>query len=176
MWVMLNNAFVSIVADRDNRANLLCRARRSGDLERAFGDVAPIDEIRTEAADYLFRVSLPREVVAEAMARQAEGIEYPNFKSSVADKPLHDAYMDVWQTMMGLQERVAPRGLPFLPEGNLYGRSLRQALDIARGDYDPISLAAMELDDPFPPARRMHGLTDEEWRDYQRTLDADVPF
>ncbi len=100
MWVCLNNAFVSIVSPRPDSPLLLCRARQSGDLERAFpGCVVK----RTPGRDYLFRTELPRVVVSDRIALLALSIDYPNFKNSVRDDKLHKAYSRVWSVMAGLQ-------------------------------------------------------------------------
>jgi hypothetical protein len=101
MWVYLNDAFLSIVAHRDNAEVLLVRARRQGDIERAF-PTAIVKE--TPTADYRFRTELPRQVVAETLAKRVSGIDYPNFKSSVAEGERHDAYLGCWAVMSEWQE------------------------------------------------------------------------
>ena len=47
---------------------------------------------------------MKRSAVEKAMAREIGKITYGNFKSSVKDKPLHDAYMRVWSAMSMLQD------------------------------------------------------------------------
>lgn len=104
MWLNLNNAFLSIVephrAARGNSPTLLVRARRPGDIERVFPN-AKVEVI--DRRDYMFRAVIDRKLVAEALAAQVMGINYGNFKNSVADHDLHDAYARTWHTMAALQ-------------------------------------------------------------------------
>jgi hypothetical protein len=46
---------------------------------------------------------IPRVEVATAVTAQIQNIGYKNFKSSVDDDVLHDAYLEVWQAMAALQ-------------------------------------------------------------------------
>ena len=77
MWVMLNNAFLSIVENRNNKSELLVRARIKGDLERVFTNV---DTFEDEAADYKYRAFIERGVVEKVIASKVAGINYSNFK------------------------------------------------------------------------------------------------
>lgn len=117
MWICLNRAFLSIVEPErgTNGASptLLVRARRPGDIEAVFPDVKV--EKRPER-DYLFRAMVPREAVAEAIAAEVLGIDYNNFKGSVRNNKLHDAYAGFWNIHARLQPtppysgRAAARG------------------------------------------------------------------
>lgn len=108
MWVFLNNAYLSAVAHRDKPDTLLVRARFAGDLERVFPDLA--DKVkRTPSADYLFRVEVPRAQFAEMLAREAQAIDYDNFKSSASTLVRHDVYLDVWHVLKGGQTKYAKR-------------------------------------------------------------------
>lgn len=99
MWIYLNNAFLSIVAHREQPENLLVRARVRGDIERVFPGC---DVLETRTADYRFRSVIPRGEVARRLAELALDISYTNHKSSVRDPDRHDVYMDVWSaTMLG---------------------------------------------------------------------------
>jgi hypothetical protein len=100
MWIHLNNAFLSVVAHRHQPDMLLVRARVAGDIEKVF-PAAVVSE--TLEADYLFRAVLPRPVVASVLSGLAAGIEYDNFKRSVADNDRHDAYYECWLAMRRLQ-------------------------------------------------------------------------
>ena len=102
MWVFLNNAFLSIVADRNTPERLLVRARFEGDIERIFPDAVVTE---TPDADYRFRAFLPRETVANAIAAALTAMTATNFKSSVKDRWRHDIYLDVWSTMSAAQNR-----------------------------------------------------------------------
>jgi len=109
MWIFLNDAFLSIVADRKNPARLLVRARKLGDIERVF-PTAIVNV--TPTADYLYRAFLPRADVAHAIVERLSKIDYPNFKDSVINPERHDDYFDVWLTMYRKQglRRATDRG------------------------------------------------------------------
>lgn len=99
MWVFLSDAFLSIVAHRDQPDDLMVRARLPGDIERAFpGRVAE----HTPRADYPYRAIIPRAIVAKVLSDAATEIEYDNFKGSVPDPARHDAYFEVWRAMRRL--------------------------------------------------------------------------
>ena len=121
MWLFLNDAFLSIVIDRDDPDRLLCRSRARGDLEALFGDV---DVIETPSRDYRFRVSLPRSRVASAVSNRVLALDYDNFKSSVPEADRHDCYLKVWTSMLNFQEKRLARGRKAVgrdrnvPEGN----------------------------------------------------------
>lgn len=107
MWVFLNNAMLSIVAQPSNPATLLVRARSAGDIERVFPDA---EVMETPTADYRFRAEVPTETVAEALAAEVRAITYPNFKMTVSDPGRLHAYHDVWAVMARYQEIKHPRG------------------------------------------------------------------
>jgi hypothetical protein len=100
MWIMLNDAFFSIVHKDCKRDELLVRARRKGDIEKVFPNAKVV---RVTHADYLFRAAIARETIEAAMVGELRRINYGNFKSSVQDKPLHDAYLKVWNAMADTQ-------------------------------------------------------------------------
>ena len=107
MWICLNNAFLSIIqpsaADPLAKGDkLLVRARRRGDIERAFSD--PVTVLEVPGRDYQFRAYVSRQVVADHLAAHVMSIDYGNFKSSVTDRGLHDAYACVWGVMAQEQE------------------------------------------------------------------------
>jgi hypothetical protein len=102
MWLFVKDAFLSIVKYAEDPTALLVRARIKGDIERVF----PNAKVKkTPSRDYLFRAVIPREEVAQAVARQAMQIDYGNFKDSVADADRHNAYMKCWSAMWRLQEQ-----------------------------------------------------------------------
>ncbi len=100
MWIMLNDCFLSIVSKDCRRDELLVRARREGDIEKVFPKATVT---RYTRSDYLFRAVVKRATVEEALAGETQRILYGNFKSSVRDRPLHDAYLRVWSIMAELQ-------------------------------------------------------------------------
>lgn len=103
MWLMLNDAFLSIVDKSTKPGRLLVRARRPGDIERVFPGVNVRESFGT---DYRYRADVPRQRVATEVAGRLMAVDYSNFKSSTKDRPLHDAYMRVWNVM----ERLQPGG------------------------------------------------------------------
>lgn len=112
MWLFTSNAFLSIVADRNNKKNLLVRARFNGDIERTFGDLLLMKKLKvveTPLADYRFRVSIDRALVQNRLATLIGGIDYGNFKDSVEDKTRKSDLMRVWTVMRNAQEREADR-------------------------------------------------------------------
>lgn len=103
MWIFLNDAFLSIVSDKDNplNPNLLIRARRAGDIERVF----PAANVSaTPSADYAFRAWVPRDNVSGALTDRIAHLSYPNFKNSIADSSYHDACSEIWFTLREYQE------------------------------------------------------------------------
>lgn len=104
MWICLNKSFLSIVEPSRSEVpqldKLLVRARRPGDIEAVFPNVKVT---KTPERDYLFRALIPREAVAEVIAHEVRSINYGNFKDSVRNRPLHDAFAAVWGIMSRLQ-------------------------------------------------------------------------
>jgi hypothetical protein len=107
---MFNDSFLSIVKKDCPEDSLLVRARRPGDIEKVFGRRTKVT--RTTDADYLYRAVVPRDEVVRAMEREVLRVDYGNFKDSVADKDLHDAYMRVWTAMAQVQD-PRPYSEPF---------------------------------------------------------------
>jgi hypothetical protein len=100
MWVFMNNAFLSIVADRNDQDCLLVRARFAKDIKAVFPEA---EVMETPDADYRFRALLPRTFVSARLAYAVNQIDYPNFKGSVLQNWRHDLYMKVWQIMFKAQ-------------------------------------------------------------------------
>jgi hypothetical protein len=107
MWLFTPSGFLSIVADLDRPGHALVRSRVREDLE-AFCVRTGAPALReTPDRDYRFRTSVPLAIVAKDLAAQAEGIDYPNFKSAVAERQGHDRahrYGRIWSVMYDLQE------------------------------------------------------------------------
>ena len=102
MWICLNDAFLSIVVDRTHPGYLLVRARRQGEIEKVFPDAIVL---RNVGSDYRYRALIPRSQVALLLMERLEAIDYGNFKNSVLDVDLHDAYYQIWRTMVRYHER-----------------------------------------------------------------------
>lgn len=109
MWIFLSNAFLSVVADKDDPSGprLLVRSRREGDIERVFPEA---DVVINPFADYRCRAWLPRERVAEVMQQLLQELSYANFKNSIphGEYAYHDAAMGVWSVMHHYQGDQAP--------------------------------------------------------------------
>ena len=101
MWIFTSNSFLSIVEHDQDSGLLHVRARFPGDIQEVFPGA---DVIETPSADYRFRTSLPRERVAETVARLAREIDYDNFKNSVSDAHRRDEYIKVWEVMWRAQQ------------------------------------------------------------------------
>lgn len=93
MWICLNDAFFSIVASDRDPALLNVRARRNGDIERRFPKA---EIVRLPNTDYAYRAFLRRGEVAAFLVRHIAELDYANFKASVGDADLHQAYGRVW--------------------------------------------------------------------------------
>ena len=109
MWIATNRGFLSIVtADRarlpapEKKAlaaapKVLCvRARKAAHLRALF----PGKTVHQFAnRDYPARIFIANTELAMLLADEVLTIDYPNFKNSVKDAELHDAYMGVWSVM-----------------------------------------------------------------------------
>lgn len=117
MWLMTNQGFLSIVQPeaRDLREFnvsmpdvLMVRARAAGHIEAAFPNLT-VEVFVEPTRDYLYRAFIPRAAVVKAVAEQVAQLDYPNFKNSVEDDPLHNAYARVWTVMHNYQTQQAPK-------------------------------------------------------------------
>lgn len=123
MWICLNRSFLSIVTPTGEPHSpvLLVRARRKGDIESVFPG-AKVS--RTPKRDYLFRALIPREEIARAIADEVAHLDYSNFKGSVKNDELHDAFAKVWRVMANLQPTAPYSGVSsgrqrdFFPDSN----------------------------------------------------------
>lgn len=100
MWLCGSQYFLSVVADRQDKARLLVRARVAGHIQAVFPDA---EVFTNDDADYFYRAYIQREQVGLAVANELQKIGYDNFKSSVANHALHQAYLGVWTVMRKLQ-------------------------------------------------------------------------
>lgn len=100
MWICGSDYFLSVVDDGQVDGCLVVRARRKGDIEKIFPD-ADVKTLR--GRDYQFRAHIEQETVAQAIHNQVMNIDYDNFKNSVEDDKLHDAYAGFWQLHSKLQ-------------------------------------------------------------------------
>lgn len=100
MWIFTSDSFLSIVHKDCQPDELLVRARREGDIEAVFPKAIVQ---KTVGTDYLYRARVKRDVVAAAMAKQVEQLNYDNFKNSIRDDQLHSAASRVWSVMAATQ-------------------------------------------------------------------------
>lgn len=107
MWICLNDAFLSFVSKDCKPDELLVRARRPGDIEKVFTK-AKVTEY--DKSDYQFRAVVKIVEVKAAMAGEVDRIVYNNFKNSVRDHDLHNAYNAVWGVMAKLQPKAPYSG------------------------------------------------------------------
>lgn len=105
MWLFSTKGFASVVEKDDNPAILLCRSRFKGDLERMFPEAKGKVQT-TPNKDYLYRVELPGTVVAAAISKLVDAIDYPNFKNAVPQKARQTIYSRVWGIMFNAQDIV----------------------------------------------------------------------
>ena len=100
MWLCLNDLFLSFVSKDCAEDELMVRARRPGDIEKIFPDAKVT---RYTKSDYLFRAPVKKDAVKAALVAEVDRIVYSNFKASVRDHDLHNAYNRVWSVMADLQ-------------------------------------------------------------------------
>jgi glycerol-3-phosphate dehydrogenase len=103
MWIFTPDSFISVVDKGDPTGQtLLVRARKAGDIERLF----PEAKVQVGGGtDYNYRARIDREAVAQKVADQIRGINFPNFKNQVREHDRHDAYLGVWHSMYGFQNQ-----------------------------------------------------------------------
>lgn len=108
MWIVMNDSFVSIVADREDDLGVVVRARVKEDLETLFPN--HIDEIiESDDSDYRFRLFLDQQYVAMTIEERVMNIDYDNFKNSVKQSWRKMAYTQIWNVMFRVQEDIYPR-------------------------------------------------------------------
>ena len=100
MWLYMSRGFFSVVAHRDFSNVLIVRARVRGDIEAVFGEGLLVSE--TPQFDYRYRAYMSRGDVARAVAREVEGIGYPDFKGSVECPARHAVYFRTWEVAHAL--------------------------------------------------------------------------
>jgi hypothetical protein len=111
MWLMTTVGFFSIFRKPDD-ADLTVRARARGDfeaLERVY--LPSLGPISTgSGTDYPFRARVAPGVLAAAVARMVEDIDYANFKSEVAVRQGDERARicgQVWGLLRGLTAGAA---------------------------------------------------------------------
>lgn len=124
MWVFTRFGFFSVVKDAQVEGNVLVRARDQGDLEALRDRLAVMSEdpdvarlelfirVTPPPADYRYKLSVPQDNMAVLLAETVAEIDYTNFKGIVGREqgmPRADAYHDVWDALLPLQDASAER-------------------------------------------------------------------
>ena len=106
MWIFLNDAFISVVAHKDNKDLLMVRARKAGDISRALG--YEVEEQYTPEADYPYRRVVSKVDFYADFSWRIYDLEATNFKNSISQDNgfYHDACLRVWGIMRSFQDLV----------------------------------------------------------------------
>lgn len=102
MWLFTSRSFISIVQHRDNPDMLIVRGRVAGDVARFLGFV-PEAEMIDLTADYRYRITVARHIVADRLLKATQEITYPNFKDSIKATWRKSAAMAIWSVMARVQ-------------------------------------------------------------------------
>ena len=107
MWLCTQQGFFSIVQKQKNEFHIRARKRRDLDnLSKLGGYQWQI--IRTDQADYRFRVVVNQATVTSVLLNLSEDIDYDNFKSRIHDLPDQKektrAYAALWHDLYDLQK------------------------------------------------------------------------
>jgi hypothetical protein len=101
MWIQFNNAFLSIVENRENTTELLVRGRVKGDIEKVFPEA---DVFEDNNADYKYRAFISKAIVAEKIMLKVTEINYDNFKNSVKEIERKKIYGNIWVELRKFQK------------------------------------------------------------------------
>ena len=110
MWMMTDKGFFSVVRTEDGKLQARARERAHlAALQAAHPALAKLPLLRTDRADYRWRMVAPAEALVAAMAKEVEAINYGNFKDhcekvAPGNRTLYvDALHAVWSIMRRLQ-------------------------------------------------------------------------
>lgn len=160
MWIATNRGFLSVVtADRarlpaaDKKAlaaapKVLCvRARKADHLRTLFPGKTVY---QWKNRDYPARIFIANTELAMLMADEVLAIDYPNFKSSVKDDELHDAYLGVWGVMHRYQMGSYKRLQSYDPRQQSldYGRTVDHYAGLGAYSGRPFNEQVPDDDDP----------------------------
>lgn len=118
MWLFTLDGFCSVVQDKRNAKHIHVRFRLREDAERmaekldahSQADAPAHRVLRTDDADYRFRIITFRTTLARVMYAQVMDLDYENFKGACHGDPDRDtAYMGCWSAMNRLQNTRHPR-------------------------------------------------------------------
>lgn len=110
MWIASKFGFYSIVQTREDKNQFMVRARAEKDLKNLTSNISLLRNhqiLRTENADYRFRILIIRVELETIMNYFATEIDYPNFKNKVKSIPDQKDklpfYHDIWAVMHRFQ-------------------------------------------------------------------------
>lgn len=106
----MNDGFVSVVANHENKEHLLVRGRSRKHLENIFKGYKdpqtnkPFVVHETPGNDYGFRVFCSKGMWTRIVTDRVRKIDYTNFKNSVKEDKLHRLYEDFWHLHIVYQD------------------------------------------------------------------------
>lgn len=106
MWLTTTHGFYSVVQHRDHHDKLVVRARSREDIEALESVIPGLEPYSDARADYRWRAVVSRAEWVAAVAQMVVEIDYPNFKSAVAERQgsrRASLYGEVWRTLLALQ-------------------------------------------------------------------------
>lgn len=101
MWIFVRKAFLSVVRERGKPDHFRVRARLRGDIEAIFPEAAVHEMI---GADYRFHATIAGTDFALALMREADAVNYDNFKASLEPGDRCRWYTNVWYAMKSAQD------------------------------------------------------------------------
>ena len=86
MWIFTKDGFFSAVENRDDKSQVMVRARNISDLGRLSTKLKTRWVRSSEWADYEFRLVCSKRRWGKYLAGEGEAIDYDNFKDAMAEK------------------------------------------------------------------------------------------
>lgn len=108
MWIFTNFGFFSVV-QKGGDDDLTVRVRVGSDLDRLREQYLPElgPTVEGSGTDYRYRATVPSKSLGAALAAIVRGIDYSNFKDSVAHELGHrraDVMHGIWREALRLEE------------------------------------------------------------------------
>jgi len=110
MWVMTTRGFYSVVQHRDDPTKVMIRARCREDVDAIAALIPDAEPFQTDYSDYAWRIVTSASNWIGALTTIALAVDYDNFKNAVKSPKHKNAYLDVWSTMLRLDDRYASWG------------------------------------------------------------------
>ena len=108
MWIFTTDGFYSVVQDGFCKPDeVVVRARIRQDLENILDNFEPeVEIIEIQAADYRYRMIVPKQLWARYLMNSVKKINYSNFKNQLdhGDDKRHQAYFRCWAAMNQFQK------------------------------------------------------------------------